>query len=322
VADRGLTGVLLVGGASRRFGAPKALARLDGETLAERAWRLLGEVCDERLALGKAGDGLTLPFPLLDDGADVRAPIAGLVAGLRAAAHEASVVVPVDCPLLEPGDLRALAEAGGDAAVPPTGPLPGAYRRSALPVLERNLAAGRLALRDALAELDVRVVDVPPERLANVNTPADLVSIVPLAAEHAEGYRRLVVSVLREFGFTEDAELDADLRDPVGMYVAAWVALADGEVAGSVALEDAEPGEVMLKRMYLRPDLRGRGVGRRLLELALARARREGYARVLLDTTDAMVAARRLYESAGFRRIERTSERQGRCRVYYRLDLR
>ena len=44
-----LTGVLLVGGASTRFGSPKALARFRGETLAERAWRTLGEACDERL---------------------------------------------------------------------------------------------------------------------------------------------------------------------------------------------------------------------------------------------------------------------------------
>ena len=77
MAHRRLTGILLVGGASRRFGSPKALARFDGETLAERAWRMLGEACDERIAVGKAADGLALPFPLVDDGTDVRAPIAG-----------------------------------------------------------------------------------------------------------------------------------------------------------------------------------------------------------------------------------------------------
>jgi molybdopterin-guanine dinucleotide biosynthesis protein A len=82
LAPGGLTGILLVGGASRRLGSPKALAELDGATLAERAWRTLGEACDERVAVGKAADDLRLPFELLDDGTRVRAPIAGLVAGL------------------------------------------------------------------------------------------------------------------------------------------------------------------------------------------------------------------------------------------------
>ena len=72
------------------------------------------------------------------------------------------LALPVDCPLLEAGDLRALAAACRDAAVPQTGPLPGAYRRSALPALEQALAAGRLAIRDAIAGLDVAVVQLDP----------------------------------------------------------------------------------------------------------------------------------------------------------------
>ena len=175
---RGLTGVLLVGGSSRRFGSPKALARFGAETLAERAWRLLGTVCDERIAVGKQAESGGLPFTVVDDGSDVRAPLAGLVAGLRAAAGELVVVVPVDCPLLEAGDLRALAEACADAAVPQTGPLPGAFRTRALPVLERRLAEGQLAIRDALAELDTRVVALDPARLANANTPEELARLL------------------------------------------------------------------------------------------------------------------------------------------------
>jgi molybdenum cofactor guanylyltransferase len=173
VADQGLTGVLLVGGASTRFGSPKALARLGGRTLAEIGWAALA-FCDERLAVGKHEDALELPFGVLDDGTGVRAPIAGVVAGLRAATHDRCVVLPVDTPSVTPAALDALAAAGGDVAVPQTGPLPGAYSRSALPVLERRLAAGELALRAALAELDVRAVMIDPHLLANVNTPDDL----------------------------------------------------------------------------------------------------------------------------------------------------
>jgi molybdopterin-guanine dinucleotide biosynthesis protein A len=174
VAHRALTGVLLVGGASTRFGSPKALAQFDGESLAERAWRLLGEACDERIAVGKRSDALELPFDLLDDGTDVRAPIAGVVAGLRAATFELAVVIPVDVPLLTAAALHELAAACRDVATPRSGPLPGAYRRTALPELERALADERLALRAAIAGLDVAIVDLDAAILVNVNTPDDV----------------------------------------------------------------------------------------------------------------------------------------------------
>jgi molybdopterin-guanine dinucleotide biosynthesis protein A len=176
VADRGLTGILLVGGASSRFGSPKALARLDGETLAERAWRLLGEACDERLAVGKAGE-LELPFAVLDDGSDVRAPIAGVVAGLRAAAHDVCIVLPVDTPLVTAALLRELGEACADAAVTPSGPLPGAFHRRTLPEFELALASSDLSLRAVLKRLYVEVVDADATLVADVDTRADLVAL-------------------------------------------------------------------------------------------------------------------------------------------------
>lgn len=167
MADR-LTGVLLVGGASERFGSPKALARIGDETLAERAWRILGDACDERIAVGKGDEDL--PFPVIADGVEERAAIHGLVAGLRAATTDVCVVIPVDMPSLTADALRALAAACRDAAVPQTGPLPGAYRKTALPALE----SGELSIRRAIVGLDVAVVDIDPEVLANVNTPADV----------------------------------------------------------------------------------------------------------------------------------------------------
>ena len=55
-----------------------------------------------------------------------------------------------------------------------TGPLPGAYPRSALPVLERRLASGDLALRAAVDELRLPVIELDPAELVNVNERADL----------------------------------------------------------------------------------------------------------------------------------------------------
>ena len=171
-----VTGVLLVGGASRRFGSPKALARFQGEVLGERAHRLLDEAFGRVLVVGKAGDDLTLPFDVVDDGSEVRAPIVGLVAALRHAETDVCVVLPTDMPLVSVDLLRRLADEveGFDAAVPQSGPLPGAYRKAALPALEQRVAAGELALYRALEELSVRVVETDDEELRNVNTPADL----------------------------------------------------------------------------------------------------------------------------------------------------
>jgi molybdopterin-guanine dinucleotide biosynthesis protein A len=169
-----LTGVLLVGGASMRFGSPKPLAPLGGERLADRAWRLLGEACEERLAVGKVADGLGLPFDVVDDGTETRAALAGIVAGLNAAANEIAVIVPVDMPRLTPELLLELVEACTDAAAPQRSPLPAAYRKTALPVLERRLSEGAFALHDSLHELGAVRIPVDETLLENVNTPDDL----------------------------------------------------------------------------------------------------------------------------------------------------
>jgi molybdopterin-guanine dinucleotide biosynthesis protein A len=174
VARPRLTGVLLVGGASTRFGSPKALARLGDETLAEHAWRILGEACEERLAVGKRADGLELPFELVDDGCGTRAALAGIVAGLRAAPSEVAVMLPVDTPLVSAELLRELGAACLDAAAPETDPLPAAFHRRSLPVLERLLGEGRLALHEALDELRAVRIEVDSAQLANVNTPDEL----------------------------------------------------------------------------------------------------------------------------------------------------
>ena len=159
MADQSLTGILLVGGASTRFGSPKELAEYEGETLADRAWRLLGEVCDERLAVG--GGGLTDPGT---------GPVAAIAAGLRAASHEMAVVIPVDMPLLTGEALRLLTGACRDAAVAQAGPLPCAVARRTLPAFE----TGERRLRIVLDGLDTVRIELEEELLANVNTPADL----------------------------------------------------------------------------------------------------------------------------------------------------
>jgi molybdopterin-guanine dinucleotide biosynthesis protein A len=137
---------------------------------------VLSAVCDEVVVVGKTIDALPLPFEVVDDGSETRAAIVGLAAALRHASSDLCVVLPTDMPYVTPALLFRLARAseGVEAAVPQTGPLPGAYRRSALPALERRIAADELVLRDAVAQLEHRVVHANPAELRNVNTPEDL----------------------------------------------------------------------------------------------------------------------------------------------------
>ena len=77
-----------------------------------------------------------------------------------------------------------------------------------------------------------------------------------------------------------------------------------------------------MKRLYVLPEARGRGVGRALIEACAMWAREHGARELLLDTVpEAMPGAVRLYRSLGFEPTGRYNENEGCCFAFFRLDL-
>lgn len=83
-----------------------------------------------------------------------------------------------------------------------------------------------------------------------------------------------------------------------------WLARYDGQSAGCAALQPILPGTGEVKRMYVRPDFRNRGIARALAQHVIAEARARGYRRLRLGTLKSMLPAQKLYTSLGFAPVE------------------
>jgi putative acetyltransferase len=121
--------------------------------------------------------------------------------------------------------------------------------------------------------------------------------------------RELFLEYAQSLGFSlcfqnfdkELADLPGDYVPPAGRLLLAEL---EGQLAGCVALHKREPGICEMKRLYLRPQFRGKGLGRTLMESIIDEARRIGYARMCLDTVEpVMKDAVALYRQRGFKEI-------------------
>jgi GNAT superfamily N-acetyltransferase len=145
-------------------------------------------------------------------------------------------------------------------------------------------------------------LDVPERSAVQLRShqPGDLGWIV-----HRHG-----VLYSREYGYDQRfeaivARVAADFleqHDPAREHC--WIADRDGEILGAVLLVKKSDDIAKLRLLYLEPEARGLGLGRRLVEECLAFARRAGYSKVTLWTQSSLTAARHIYEAFGFQLVD------------------
>ena len=136
--------------------------------------------------------------------------------------------------------------------------------------------------------------------------------IEPARADDAPAIIALIGRVFAEYKFIWDPssevpdlfQLERRYARPAGAF---WVARLAGEVVGSVGVERLPDGRAELHRLYLDATLRGRGVGRALVETVLEWCREAGIGRLTLWSDTRFDRAHRLYEGMGF---TKTGERE------------
>jgi molybdenum cofactor guanylyltransferase len=180
-ASTPIAGAVLVGGASRRMGRPKALIEIDGSPMVVRVAVALGAGgCAPVRLVGVGALPDDVGYPVVADRWPGEGPLGGVITALVDAGGDV-VVAACDLPDLDAATVRAIRDApGGDAAqavVAITDRLEPALARwnhHALDELTAIFATGERALHAALGRLDVVEVAVDPAALRNVNSPGDL----------------------------------------------------------------------------------------------------------------------------------------------------
>jgi putative acetyltransferase len=154
-----------------------------------------------------------------------------------------------------------------------------------------------------------------PIEMTLAQSPDDYACARVLFAEYANW---LGVDLgFQDFAFELD-HLAEMYGGPAGCVV---LARSGGAAVGCVGVRRVSAELCEMKRLYVREQARGRGLGRRLAVASIAAARERGHRRMVLDTLASLIAARTLYSSLGFREIAPYYPNPLPDVVYLELDL-
>lgn len=148
-----------------------------------------------------------------------------------------------------------------------------------------------------------------------VNGEASLASVRILLQEYWDSFG--FTPCFQNFG-DELASLPGAYAPPKGRLALATI---DSKVAGCVAMRRVDADRAEAKRLYVRAEFRGLGLGRALLEWIMSEARAAGYRELVGDTMPAMQDALALYDRMGFDRVLSNTEQATAGAIFIRIKL-
>jgi len=144
-----------------------------------------------------------------------------------------------------------------------------------------------------------------------------------LIAKAKDLFQEYAASLEFDLGFQNfDQELNSfpgQYSEPSGRL---YLALCERQPIGCVGLRYFEKGICEMKRLYVKPNFRGKQAGRALAEASIQAARNIGYAYMRLDTLPSMESANKLYKSLGFEQIEPYRHNPIEGTIYMQLKLK
>lgn len=182
-------GILLAGGASRRFGSPKMFAKHEGKEFYRYSWEALKPYCDTVAVVARPEFLHRFPNKLRKltdiEPFEGQGPLAGILSAMESIEADRYIVLPCDMPFITPDVVGRLLGAHSQdiTAVSVEGkrhPLVSVWQAGTAPSIRRALGEGSRRVMDVQAAHDVRWVegrrlsDTPEKSFKNINTPCEL----------------------------------------------------------------------------------------------------------------------------------------------------
>lgn len=189
--EKNITGIVLAGGKSSRFGSDKAMASWKGKTLLENAIRILEPCCDKVVISSNNPEYMFTGCEVWPDTLKINAAITGFYSCLKKSETELNLILSCDMPLISTNLLEYLiANIDNYEAIVPVHdtnhvePLCGLYRKSFLPAIEKNILEKNYSLQKLLSCDQVKKTPISldqsfyhPDLFVNVNSVSDLEAI-------------------------------------------------------------------------------------------------------------------------------------------------